>query len=424
MTYAEAQAYLYGLKTQKSTYGLERMRAMVKRMDFDRFPCVHVAGTNGKGSVCALLESIYRAAGYRTGLYSSPHLLYLGERVQVNREPISHQELASRIPELKKHAEAIAREDPAMHPSFFEFMTAVAFERFAAEAVDIALVEVGLGGRLDATNVLEPDLCVITSIGMDHAEILGDTLELIAAEKAGIIKSGVPVVLGAMPEVAQETICAIARDKGAPVYPLSQYIENPKKYPQSALKGRCQRINAAIASYVVELLQPRFPVAGEHVQEGLACVQWAGRWQRLPLEEGKQLILDATHNAEGAVYLDENLAELVASSGKPHMVAGTTGESRARSLMPVVARYARTIALAQPDQERAVTCDELQAHLGDAFSGEVAHVSLEDIFPKPNHCTLGVLGDTIVVTGSLYLIGEVMSRVLPNAPKDGARFQD
>lgn len=417
MTYAQAQDYLYALKTQKSTYGLERMERLVARIGRKPVPCIHVAGTNGKGSVCAMLESIYRSAGYRTGLYTSPHLVYLGERVQVNRQSITPEELSARIPALRAHAEAIAAEDPAMHPSFFEFMTALALDYFSSEAVDVAIIETGLGGRLDATSVVEPNLCVITSIALDHAEILGDTLEVIAREKAGIIKEGVPVLLGNLPEEAKGVIEAIAQERSAPVY----YFNGVK---DTALKGRHQQINAGIANRAVELLQSCFPVTQEHVCKGLSNVVWEGRWQTLELKDGKNLILDATHNAEGARYLDENLAQLVEAVGKISIIAGTTGDARSEALMPVVATYAKEIHLVRPSQERAASFDALEKALPDSFEGECRRAILAKLFPKKQMCALGKTGDTLVVTGSLYLIGEVMAAVLPDAPTNGARLQD
>lgn len=190
--------YLYSLRNQGSSYGIERMELLLQKIGREvlTFPVIHVAGTNGKGSTCAMLDSIYRANGYKVGLFSSPHLVDLGERVRVNGEILSHNKLLDHIQVLKPLAEEIDKEFPGMHPSFFEMMTAVAFCEFSAEKVDLVVLETGLGGRLDSTNVVHPEISVITTISLDHSHILGDTIEQIAYEKAGIIKKGCPVLTG------------------------------------------------------------------------------------------------------------------------------------------------------------------------------------------------------------------------------------
>jgi len=211
-SYAAVQDYLFSLKACGVKFGIDRMGVLVEALDHPerRYPVIHVAGTNGKGSVSAMLDAVLHAAGWRTGLYTSPHLVKLGERVQVDRRLLTEQEIVAYTDELRPVAGNPALFSAADHPSFFEFMTAMAFLQFARRQVDVALVEVGLGGRLDATNVVQPEVAAITSIGLDHCDMLGDRIELIAEEKAGIIKPGCPVVLGRMPAVAEEVIRAIA----------------------------------------------------------------------------------------------------------------------------------------------------------------------------------------------------------------------
>ena len=190
--YSAVQEYLFGLKARGLKFGIDRMRVLVKALGHPerRYPVIHVAGTNGKGSVSALLDAILHAAGWRTGLYTSPHLVKLGERVQVDRQRLTEAEIIAYVNELRPAADDPTLFSAADHPSFFEFMTAMAFLQFARRQVDAAVVEVGLGGRLDATNVVQPEVAAITSIGFDHCDMLGDRLESIAAEKAGIIKPG------------------------------------------------------------------------------------------------------------------------------------------------------------------------------------------------------------------------------------------
>src|SRR5580698_1635411 len=209
--YAAVQDYLFGLKAGGVKFGVDRMRLLAARIGHPEkaVPCIHVAGTNGKGSVSAMLEAILRAAGHTTGLYTSPHLVRLGERVQVNRTILSEDEITAFVRELQPVADRIGAEGgDGDRPTFFEFMTAMAFLQFARRRCDFSVIEVGLGGRLDATNIVEPAVAVITSIGFDHMEMLGDTIELIAAEKAGIIKAGKPVVMGRVPAAAEKVIRA------------------------------------------------------------------------------------------------------------------------------------------------------------------------------------------------------------------------
>jgi dihydrofolate synthase/folylpolyglutamate synthase len=386
---------------------------------------IHVAGTNGKGSVAAMLDAILHTAGWRTGLYTSPHLVKLGERVQVNRHLLGEAEIIAYTNELRPVAEQPALFSADDHPSFFEFMTAMAFLQFAQQAANVAVIEVGLGGRLDATNVVEPEVTAITSIGFDHCEMLGDRLELIAAEKAGIIKTRRPVVLGRMPAVAEAVIRAIAAERKAPVTTVrEEYGDELARYPQTNLEGDYQRWNAATATLVARLLPARWGLTDEVVARGLLHANWPGRWQRITLG-GRPLILDASHNPEGAQVLDANLTKLVAEAGrKPVVVTGALGEYRARALLEVIARHASEIHLAVPHQARACGYEELEHCVPATFRGRVVRTTLGEVFPEPDRCAIGGAGDTVVVTGSIYLIGEVFERIEPGRGAGEGRLQD
>ena len=408
-TYPEALDYLYALRDRGSKYGIGRMQRFVAALGHPErgSPCIHVAGTNGKGSVCAMLEAVYRENGYTTGLFTSPHLLHPGERAQVNRTPLAESAMLRYARRLAPVAAELGGADPADHPSFFEFMTAMAFLRFAEAPVDLALLETGLGGRLDATNVVTPELCVITSVSLDHTELLGDTVEKIAAEKAGILKPGVPVLLGRLPPGAEETVRAIAAERDCPVHSVNERF-TPDALPETNLGGGFQRWNAAIAVRAAELLAGRFPVRST---DALRRVDWPGRWQRLELRD-RTVILDATHNPEGCEALDANLRELADAGGRaPVVFAGTLGEERGRSLMRVVARHARALHLAEPDQPRACAADFLEACLPTDRDIPVHKTTVEAAFPAAETCALGEPGDTVVVTGSIYLLGEVLGRL-------------
>jgi dihydrofolate synthase/folylpolyglutamate synthase len=426
--YARAQAYLFGLKSGGPRYGIDRMRLLSEALGHPEraVPCVHIAGTNGKGSTAALLESIVRSAGWRVGLYTSPHLVRLGERVQVDRRPLSDPDIAAFVEELRPAAERVAaRGGPDLHPTFFEFMTAMAFLRFARARCDLAVVEVGLGGRLDATNIVEPEVCAITSIGLDHCEYLGDTIPQIAAEKAGIIKPGVPVVIGRMPPDAEATIRRIAGDRGSRVVSVAEeFGEDIGGYPRTSLAGDYQRWNAATASLVARLLPERFRLTLETVSAGLAAADWPGRWQRSKVGE-RTVIFDASHNPEGASVLDTNLGRLVSETGrKPVVVAGALGQDRGRALLAVVCRHARELHLAVPNQSRALSHAELVALVPPWYTGRVVRSTVEGLFPGPGLCRAGDLGDVVVVTGSIYLVGEVLARLEPSRGPDEGRLQD
>ena len=408
MNFSEISDYLFSLKNRGSKYGIDRMQQFVEALGHPqrKYPLIHVAGTNGKGSVCAMLEAIYRDNGYRTGLFSSPHLVHLGERAQVNRQILGEAGIVKYVNELRPIAAEIGKDDPDLHPTFFEFVAAMAFLRFASEAVDIALIETGLGGRLDATNVVDPELSIITSISFDHMELLGDTLAKIATEKAGIIKPGKPVLIGCLPEEAEAVMRATAKERGSPLYAVKDRFTEAT-LPQTNLTGGFQRWNAAVAVYATELLAERFPVESTGA---LKAIDWPGRWQKVECA-GRTLILDATHNPEGAEALKENLKQLVQSEGKPILLAGTLGEERGRSLMQAVAPFARELHLVEPAQDRATSTAFLESCLPVERDFDVHYADLKTAFPSAEVCALGQPGATIVVTGSIYLIGEVLERI-------------
>jgi dihydrofolate synthase / folylpolyglutamate synthase len=393
------------------------MRLLAASLDHPErnYPCIHVAGTNGKGSVAAMLDAIFHAAGWHTGLYTSPHLVRLGERVQVDRTILTEEEIVVYTRELQGHADRLAAFDPTDHPSFFEFMTGAAFLHFARRRVDLGIIEVGLGGRFDATNIVEPEVSVITSIGLDHCEYLGDTLTQIAFEKAGIVKPGRPVVLGRMPAEARATIERIAAERGSPVWSVEQeFGDDLARYPATNLECTYQRWNAATATLVTRLLPERWRLTRETVAGGLQQVNWPGRWQRLRVG-ATPVILDASHNPEGALMLDESLRRLIADTGRaPVIVTGALGEHRARALLATVARHAREIHLVIPHQDRASSYQVLEACVPAEFTGAVRRATVAEVFPTADRCAVGGPGDTVIVTGSIYLLGEVLERLQPD----------
>ncbi len=429
--YAAVCERLCALKARGVSFGIDRMRAFAATLGHPEraAPVLHVAGTNGKGSVVAMLAAILRAAGKRAGMYTSPHLVRLGERVQVDGVPLSEAEIMAYVAELEPKAAELGRVRPVEAPCCFEFMTAMALLQFARRRCDAAVIEVGLGGRLDATNIVLPEVSVITSIGLDHCDLLGDTVEKIAAEKAGIIKPGVPVVMGRLPAGAEAVVRAIAAECGAPLLSVrEEFGEDVSRYPRAALEGDYQRFNAATATLAARVVAGRFGLTEAHIAAGLADVTWPGRWQRSRLADGRLIVLDASHNPEGAEVLDGLLARLVAETGRaPVVVTGVLGVARAKPLLETVARHAREIHLARPQQSRASSFEELEALVPAAFfarGGRLVRGAVETLFPRASECAAGGPEDVIVVTGSIYLLGEVLTRLEPDRGRGEQRLQD
>lgn len=426
--YPAVQDYLFGLKAGGVKFGIDRMGAFSAMLGHPErlVPCVHVAGTNGKGSVSAMLESILRASGRRTGLYTSPHLVRLGERVQVDRHILTEGEIIAYVSELRPIAQRIEAQASADdRPSFFEFMTAMAFLQFARKRCQFNVIEVGLGGRLDATNVVEPEVSVITSIGLDHCEMLGNTLEAIAGEKAGIIKPGRPVVIGRVPPEAEATLRRVAASQGARVISVrDEFGEDISGYPTTRLEGDYQRWNAATATLAAGVLGSAWGVTGPSIVAGLHAVDWPGRWQRTSIG-GRLAILDASHNPEGASVLDTNLRHLRGETDRRFVaVVGVLGAARAEALLSVLCAHCAEIHLAVPNQARACTHAELEALVPRSYSGRLVRSSVDSLFPAPDTCTAGGPDDVLLVTGSIYLLGEVLAKLEPHRGAQEGRLQD
>lgn len=376
-------------------------------------PLVHIAGTNGKGSTAAMTESILRAHGLRVGLYTSPHLLKLGERVQVDRVPLSDEEICDEAEKLYAVAARFGEAGSEDFPSFFEFMTAIAFRRFSREHCDAAVIETGLGGRLDATNIVVPEVCAITSIGLEHTEFLGKTLSEIAREKAGIIKPNVPVVLSCVPAEAEREIRKIARERNAPVISVREKFENENAFPRTNLFGAHQRKNAATAWLVAKIFLEK---TGEKFNETLARealnrVYWRGRWEKILLCDKRTLILDAAHNAECAEAIDGSLNALFSETKtRPQIITGVLGIERARPLIKVFAKHASAIYFVRPAQERACSFEELRSCVPADFDGKIFESSVPALFPRANFCSIKTPnGEPIVAAGSCYLAGEILA---------------
>ena len=313
MTYREAIEFLHQLRWFGAKFGLENTLklAALAGNPHERLRFIHVAGTNGKGSTCAMLESIYRAAGVRTGLFTSPHLVAFGERVQVNRRLIPESEVARLVEEVQNLVEQGWPKGSETHPTLFEVVTVMALRYFEEQECELVIWETGLGGRLDATNIVTPLASVITNIEYDHQKWLGSTLASIAAEKAGIIKRGVPVVTGAQNPEALAVIQGRAREQAAPLtlVTLADAKQPPLDTLQLPLPGEHQRMNAAVALATVHILATPIPVGEEALRSGLLDLHWPGRLQWVTRPSGQRILLDGAHNPAGVEVLAAALQE-------------------------------------------------------------------------------------------------------------------
>jgi len=376
-------------------------------------PLVHIAGTNGKGSTAAMVESILRAHALRVGLYTSPHLLKLGERVQINRVPLSDEEICADAENLYTVASRFGKPNDEDYPSFFEFMTAIAFRRFAQEHCDAAVIETGLGGRLDATNIISPEVCAITSIGLEHTEFLGETLAEIAREKAGIIKPNVPVVLGCVPAEAEKEIRKIAQERHSKLVSVREEFENKTAFPRTNLFGEHQRRNAATAWFVAKIFLEKIGEKFDEkiAHEALENVVWRARWEKILLADKRTLILDAAHNAECAAAIDVSLdAFFKETKTRPKIITGILGIDRARPLIEVFAKHASELYFVRPAQDRACSFEELQSCVPQNFRGKIFETSVPALFPEKGICSIKTTsGEPIVAAGSCYLAGEILA---------------
>ena len=397
MTYSQAIEYLYQLRQFGTKLGLEntfRLAELAGRPQ-DRLRFIHVAGTNGKGSTCAMLENIYRLAGLKVGLFTSPHLVSFTERIQINRENISEAkvvELVGRIQSLLKAGSA----DGAFIPTFFEFVTIMGLIHFAEEKCDLVIWETGMGGRLDATNIVTPLASVITNVQYDHQQWLGETLAKIAFEKAGIIKPGLPVITGRMEKEALDVIERIAGERRAPLFHAESGIEQ-----ELSLRGTHQRHNAAVALKTVELLRPQLPVSEELISKGLATTVWAGRMQSYLAPNGSEFILDGAHNLDGLAAL---AAELQVRGGKFNFIVGMLADKEWRPMLAQLAPLARRIITTRVGSVRSADPVELSAtaHELNPRAEILATTSLKEAIAAAGSEKL------TIITGSLHFIGEAM----------------
>lgn len=411
--YSETLDYLYGLEKFGIVFGLENIRWILSLLHDpqDSYRSVHVAGTNGKGSVASMVSSVLRQAGLRTGAYTSPHLISFTERITVNGKPVREEEVVELTQLIKERTD---REDRDRTFTFFDFTTALAFSYFKRESVDVAVVEAGLGGRLDSTNVINPLVSVITNVALDHQDYLGNTLEEIAREKAGIIKKGVPVVTGASGSALAE-IRKSALGK-ADLYVLGEAFSYSKKGAQTMLyrgvqtflddvsiplRGDHQLFNAALALCVLELLSARgYPLDESCIRKGLASTHWPGRLEFARAGQGEPLILyDGAHNPDGARSLAAYLTTEFPDKRKI-LVFGVMKDKDFKGMLGELLPAVQHVIITKPDIARAAAPADVAACAPGASVTDSVKEALDAAFKTATK------GDLIVVAGSFYTLGE------------------
>ena len=397
MTYPEAIQWLYDLRLFGAKLGLENPRRLAKLVGNpqDRLRIIHVAGTNGKGSVCAMLESIYRQAGYKTGLFTSPHLISFRERMQINRQLIAEKDIIRLAGEMRTLLHDCPRKT---HPTFFEVITVMALQHFAKSKCDVVLLETGLGGRLDATNIVTPIASVITPINEDHQQWLGDTLAKIAAEKAGIIKAGKPIFCAVQKPEAQSVIESVAKERDATLTLADTQME----LPALSLHGEHQKQNAALAATVAKSLIGELPAEKAAIREGLANAQWPARaqsWQA----GNRRFIFDAAHNPASMRTLVDILRKNH-SGQAPAILLGMSQEKNWREMCRLIAPLASLVMAVPTSSQKAVSpgsIAEVCSEFCETMTAESVEQGLDRLTDEP----------FVVVAGSIYLAGEVMERL-------------
>lgn len=390
MNYRDALAWLYGSQTFGIKLGLDNTRRLLAAAGdpHEKLRFLHVAGTNGKGSTCAMMDAVLRAAGHRSGLYTSPHLTDFRERIRVNGVMIPEEAAAEGLTLLR---EAAASWDHA--PTFFEIATVLAAWWFARENVDYVVWETGMGGRLDATNAVAPEVCVLTPVGLDHQEWLGGTLALIAAEKAGILKRGVPAVCAPQKDEVRAVFAGRAAEVAAPL----TFIEAPWDSGPVGLAGAHQKWNAALA--VAALRTARLDVSDEAARRGLANVVWPGRFQRV----GGDLVIDGAHNPAAVSALVATWREVFGGK-RGRLVFGALRDKDASQILALLRPIADEIWLVPVSGARGASVAELRPAAEAAGFSIVHEASVSAALTEAR-----AAGGPVLVTGSLFLAGEVLA---------------
>jgi dihydrofolate synthase/folylpolyglutamate synthase len=420
--------WLYSLEARGEIYKLERMEAALVLVGnpHRKISAVHIAGTKGKGSVAAMLDSCLRAAGYRTGLYTKPHLVNLAERTRIDGAEIPAERMLEYIERLRA-----IYDRAGLALTFFEFTVAMMFLYFADEQVDVAVVETGLGGRLDSTNVVNPILSVITPIGFDHMEYLGHTISAIAGEKGGIIKHGVPVVIGAREPDARLTLTSIAAQRRSAVRLIDRDFSYQSHTPahrfdyrglglelkdlEIGLAGPFQHENGAIAVAALEALRVQgWRIEEDAIRRGFKEIYWPGRFD--VVSKRPLVILDCAHNEMSMAALLETLSRELGPDVKPRLIFGCLSDKDWPRMSAMLAARVRDVILTRVKPKRPLEPENLLPH----FAARVpARIEREPIRAVERLMAELAPDDVALVTGSVYLIGEVYPYFLAREGRSG-----
>lgn len=423
MKYQEAMKYITEVGNFGSNYGLERTYKLLELLDNpqDKLKIIHVAGTNGKGSTTAMITSMLKGCGYKVGMYTSPFLEEFEERIQINGENIPKEKLAQLITKIKYAVDKVI-EEGYNHPTEFEIITVLMFLYFATEEVDFAVVEVGLGGRLDSTNVITPILSVITSISFDHTNLLGNTLEEIAAEKAGIIKSCIPTVIYPQEEMAERVISSKCQELDSKLYKINKedaklinIIKEDKIYQQVKVKlddeydvklpllGEHQILNLAVALKALEVIKDKAPKLNmESIVKSIATVRWNGRLEIM--SNSPYVVIDGAHNIQGITQLDKNIKKYFEYKDM-YLILGILADKDVEDMVKVITPKAKKVFTVTPNSMRAETAEELLEEVKKYNESCEAYNDYKNAFEDA--LKLCKKDDLLLISGSLYMIGEM-----------------
>jgi dihydrofolate synthase/folylpolyglutamate synthase len=401
VTYREALAWLYSLQRFGIKLGLENIKRLIRALsvDLSNATVIHVAGTNGKGSVCAMIDSICRAQKYRTALFISPHLVTFRERIRVNGEMISENEVAKGLTNIRT---LVADWDP--HPTFFEIATALALKHFAEAKVAIVILETGLGGRLDATNAVQSNVAVITPIALDHEQWLGDSIEKITSEKAGIIKERRPVISSSQLPEAERVINLRAAECESSL----QFVDQPYDKSPIALRGEHQRYNAAVA--ISAIRAARIELEDAAIARGLATVEWPARFQFWD----KRTVIDGAHNPAAAKLLATAWREVFGDE-RATLILAILADKDLRAICEALVPISDRILLPRIRTERAVDPAELQKVFVDLGRESEITSTFAGALGKAHERS-----SPILITGSLHFAGEALA----NLRGEAAAFEE
>ena len=409
MSYAEAIEFLYSLRLFGAKFGLENPLRLAELAGNPQrqLRLIHVAGTNGKGSTCAMLESVYRAAGLKTGLFTSPHLISFCERIQVDRVAVSEADIVRLVSEIQPLLATFSGE---AHPTFFETITIMALKYFAEQQCDIVIWETGLGGRLDATNIVTPLVSVITNVQRDHEQWLGNTLAEIAFEKAGIIKPGIRVITGADAPEALAVIQRVALERSAALISAAKVFAGTLP-----LAGEHQRKNAMIALATIQTLQNVLPISPEAIRKGFKTVSWPGRLQLIKTQR-QNILLDGAHNVDGASALRKSMPEIF-PKGPDALILGMLRDKNCGEICHILAPLALQIFVTPVQSDRTAG----PAALGEFCASANPAAAIVVCTSLPDALKRASPARSILITGSLYLIGEALELLQKEAPKISER---